>query len=147
MDRERRKRWMTWTIQIRACRLCLALAIVEHHHTYDQWNIPVKQLQYCYKKKKATKNMSLWVCFWMHICLRNNLNFCTNNINKYAFFMVHTTAETARGKEIPAKRTRKARSPMNFSPMSRKLARPLWTVAKTKRIINITNCKTDYQKI
>ena len=61
--------------------------------------------------------------------------------------MVHTTAETARGKEMPAKKTRKARSPMNFSPMLRKLARPLWTMAKTKRIINITNCKPEYKNI
>jgi hypothetical protein len=69
--------------------------------------------------------------------------FCKKN----AVHEFHTTAETASGKERPAKITRKARSPISFSPMSRKLAKPLWTVAKTKRIINITSCKNICQKV
>jgi hypothetical protein len=52
-----------------------------------------------------------------------------------------TIVLTAKGRDVPANRTRKARSPMSFSPTSRRLAKPLWTMAKMRMRANITTCK------
>lgn len=47
----------------------------------------------------------------------------------------------AKGREIPANKTRNARSPISFSPISLRLAKPLCTVANMRISINIATCK------
>lgn len=51
-----------------------------------------------------------------------------------------TTVLRARGRDTPANKTRKARSPISFSPESLRLARPLWTRAKMKVRANMATC-------
>jgi hypothetical protein len=53
-------------------------------------------------------------------------------------YQVLTIVVTAKGSEIPANSTRKGRSPIIFSPLSRRLAIPLWTTAKMMVRSNIT---------
>jgi radical SAM superfamily enzyme YgiQ (UPF0313 family) len=49
--------------------------------------------------------------------------------------------------DIPAKITRKALSPMSFSPASRRLAIPLWKTANMKIRINITTCRVNRKTV
>jgi len=57
---------------------------------------------------------------------------------------VLTMVLIAKGREIPANKTRNARSPISFSPISLRLAKPLCTIANIRISINIATCKNKW---
>jgi hypothetical protein len=89
-------------------------------------------------------NAIIAMIYEIYLTRYNNTIRCTKiqslrcNLSEGKEWQVLTIVVRAKGNEIPANSTRKARSPTIFSPLSRRLAIPLWTTAKMMVRSNMT---------